>query len=437
VKACLAAFCILLLFLPAVSLANDNFDAEPILYRTAKEQNAVARLQEQLDSKEVQIERDEKFGYLPSLLKALEIPESSQMLVFSKTSLQRSRIAPRTPRAIYFNDEVYVGYCQAGNVLEISAADEQLGTCFYTLPQERQASPRFEREGESCLTCHAPGSSHRLPSHLVRSVYVDASGLPMLAEGSFRVDHTTPIEQRWGGWYVTGTHGDQKHLGNLIVRQRTVQHPVENEKGQNVTELDAFLNVKNYLTPHSDLVALMVFEHQTQVHNAITQANFHSRQALHYNATLNRELGEPEDHRWGSTTSRIHSAGDTLLKCLLMCEEAKLTAPIQGTSGFAQEFAAKGSKDADGRSLRDLDLQTRLFKYPCSYLIGSKSFLALPQEVKDYVLTRLHDVLTGKDTSSEFSHLSVEDRQAILKILQDTMPELFDAGKVAVTTVNR
>jgi hypothetical protein len=253
----------------------------------------------------------------------------------------------------------------------------------------------------------------------------------MLAEGSFRVDHTTPIEQRWGGWYVTGTHGSQQHLGNLIVREKELQHPVQNPAGQNVTQLDAYLNVKNYLTPHSDLVALMVFEHQTQMHNAITRASFQTRQALHYNATLNQELGESADHRWGSTTSRIHSAGDGLLKCLLMCDEAKLTAPITGTSEFAQEFSVRGTKDSHGRSLRALDLQTRLFKYPCSYLFDSASFRALPVEVKGYVLSRLQDVLTGKDTSSDFAHLNAADRQVIFEILKETMPEVFEEARIA------
>lgn len=404
--------------------AQDEFDREPILYSTAPESNPVSQIQARLNAGETVLKHEPHFGYLRSVLQALNVPESSQMLVFSKTSLQRSKIAPRTPRSIYFSDESYVGFCQAGDVIEISVADPQLGTCFYTLDQKASEAPRFVRQGDSCLTCHTSSSTHGLPGHLVRSVFTDTSGFPILSAGGYRVDHTTPMEHRWGGWYVTGTHGPQNHLGNLIVQGDEVKEPVDNSKGRNVTSLADFVDVENFLTPHSDLVALMVMEHQTQAHNALTRANFVTRQALHHEAALNRELGEPADHRWESTNSRIRSGGDPLVKCLLMSEEAKLTAPIQGTCTFATEFAARGPRDSKGRSLRDLDLQTRLFRYPCSYLIYSASFDSLPAEVKDYVLAQLLSVLTGKNTSKEFAHLTPADRQTILEILRETKPGL-------------
>lgn len=227
-------------------------------------------------------------SYLPSLLKALNVPIESQMLVFSKTSLQMRRISPRTPRAIYFNDDVYVGFCQTGDVLEISAVGPQLGTVFYTLTQEENEKPQFQRRNDNCLVCHNSSRTEGVPGHLVRSLYVDASGQPLLSAGSRMVDHTTPIEQRWGGWYVTGTHGLQKHLGNLIVRGRDVQEPVDNSAGQNVSDLKDCLNLERYVSPHSDIVALMMQEHQVLVHNRIVKANFDTRQALptpHHNAT--------------------------------------------------------------------------------------------------------------------------------------------------------
>jgi hypothetical protein len=187
--------------------------------------------------------------------------------------------------------------------------------------------------------------------------------------------------------------------------------------------------VANYLTPHSDLVALMVFEHQTQAHNRIAQALIGTKQALHYQATLNKELGEPADHKWESATRRIASAGEALAKYLLFCGEAKLDGPVAGTSEFAKEFAARGPFDKKGRSLREFDLTTRLFKYPCSYLIYSKGFQSLPAEVKAHTLKRMHAVLTGVDTSAAFAHLSAADRAAILEILRDTLPDLPEYWK--------
>jgi hypothetical protein len=345
--------------------------------------------------------------------------------------LQRQRITPKTPRAVYFSDDVYVGYCQRGDVLEISAVDPQLGTVFYTLDQQPTETPRFKRQGDSCLICHSSGNTQNVPGHVVRSVFPDRGGQPILSEGSHRVDHTTPFEKRWGGWYVTGTHGGQRHMGNVTHNPRDITEMEPASGGQNVTDLQPLFRASHYLTPHSDLVALMVLEHQAQMHNFITRASFTVREALHYQQQLNRDLKEAPDHRWPSTDSRIASAGDALLKYLLFCEEAPLAEPIAGTSEFAAEFAARGPRDHKGRSLRDLDCQRRLFKYPCSYLIYSPSFDAMHAEMRDYVLTRLHRILTGEDADPAFAHLTAEDRRAILEIVRDTKFNLPDQWQAA------
>ena len=371
----------------------------------------------------MQLEYSDQQGYLPALLKALEVPTESQLLVFSKTSLQRHRISPRTPRAVYFNDDVYVGYCRSGDVLEISAVDPQLGAVFYTLDQRPGAAPRVMRQTENCLVCHSSSRTEGVPGHLVRSLFVDLGGQPILSAGSYSVDHSTPLAQRWGGWYVTGTHGSQTHMGNLVIRGQDVIQPVDNEQGQNVTQLADRLPVDKYLTPHSDLIALMILEHQTLVHNRLTKANYVARQALQYEIEMNRALGEPADNRMESTTRRIHSAGNDLVDALLLVDEAKLSAPIQGTSDYAATFSQKGPRDRQGRSLRDLDLQRRLFKYPCSYLLYSPTFDGLPSEMKDYVWQRLWDVLSNPP-DAKFKHISPADRQAIVEILRATKRDL-------------
>jgi hypothetical protein len=402
----------------------DGIEREPINYNTAAADNALVALQERINAGKAELRFADDHGYLPAVLKELNIAPSSQVLVFSKTSFQRERISPKTPRALYFNDDVYVGFCLRGDVLEFSAVDANLGTAFYTLDQEPDDTPRFVRQKDNCLTCHASSATGGAPGHLVRSVFTDRIGLPILSAGTFRIDHGSPFAERWGGWYVTGTHGKQKHMGNWVVQNRKDPEAEGNANGQNVTELKSRFTVANYLTPHSDIVALMVFEHQTQAHNRIAQALVTTRQALHYQQTLNKELGEPPGHRWDSVTRRIESAGDALAKYFLFSGEAKLEGEVKGTSEFAKEFAARGPFDKKGRSLRQFDLKTRLFKYPCSYLIYSKGFAALPKEVKDYTLKRIHEVLTGKDTSPAFTHLSAEDRQAVLEILRETLPEL-------------
>jgi hypothetical protein len=246
----------------------------------------------------------------------------------------------------------------------------------------------------------------------------------MLASGTYRIDHTSPLENRWGGWYVSGTSGKQKHMGNLVVRGRRRPEDIDNTPNLNVTDLGKYVKTDRYLTPHSDVVALMVLEHQAEMHNLLGRANYQTRIALRDEAELNKALGRPADYRSESTTSRIKSAGEPLVKYLLFSGEARLTDAVKGTSGFAEEFVKRGPRSYDGRSLRDLDLHTRLFKYPCSYLIYSESFDALPGAVKDYVLRRVYDVLTGKDTGEDFGHLSAADRKAILEILCETKPGL-------------
>lgn len=415
------------LFIAALSTAGmlhaDDFDREPINYATSQPDNCISRLQQKIDQGSATLKFDRR-GYLASVLNELDVSPTTQMLVFSKTSLQRHRIEPATPRALYFNDNVYVGFCQAGEVLEISAVDPQLGTAYYTLEQQPSDKPQFTRQTDSCLLCHSSTQATGIPGNLVRSVYPDAGGFPILSSGSFRIDQTSPLEKRWGGWYVTGRHGTQKHLGNLIVKGKQEPEEIDNSQGHNVTDLSSRLDLDPYLMPHSDIVALMVMEHQTMAHNLLTQANFTTRQALHYQETLNRELHEPPGHRWESTKSRIKSVGEPLVKYLLFSGEAKLQSPITGTSGFAEHFVRQGPRDPHGRSLRDLDLQTRLFKYPCSYLIYSPSFDALPSDVRDYTLQRLWSILQGTDQSPEFAHLSPEDRTAIREILIATKPNL-------------
>jgi len=406
----------------AATLAQE-FEQEPIRYSQSQPDNRVSRLIDRIHAGEIKLHHEEHFGYLRSLLAELDVPTESQMLVFSKTSLQRQRIAPRTPRALYFADDVYVGFCQEGEVLEVTAVDPQLGAVFYTLDQDTTLAPRLRRQTDNCLICHGSSQTKEIPGHVVRSVFADASGLPVLSSGTYRVDQTTPLKNRWGGWYVTGTHGDQTHLGNLIVRGRLDRDDVDNSAGLNQTCLDGRLDTSHYLTPHSDIVALMVLEHQTDAHNYLTRANFLTRQAMHHQQSLNRELKEPPDRMWDSTKSRIKSAGEPLVEYLLFSGEAKLTATIHGTSGFAEQFAHRGPRDRHGRSLRDLDLTTRLFKYPCSYLVYSSSFAALPREAKDYVLHRMHEVLSGQERSDKFKHLSDADRAAIDEILTDTLPE--------------
>jgi len=398
-----------------------EIERAPIHYNTTPVNDRVQQLKLRLEEGSAKLEWDGKHGWLPSVLRQLDIPMSSQTLVFSKTSLQLRRISPAKPRAIYFNDDTYVGWVQRGEVIELSAVDPVQGGIFYTLKQQQTERPEIVRDRGDCLTCHASSKTKGVPGYLVRSVFVSDEGQPHFGLGTTTTDHSTPFSKRFGGWYVSGTHGNMRHRGNVIAREDR-SNPIDPDKGANLTDLSGLFRVERYLEPNSDLVALMVLEHQSQMHNLITSGSYDCRHAVHHQKIMNRALDRPLDHETESTRSRIISAGDKLLRYMLFVDECKLESPVKGMSRFARHFSSLGPRDRKGRSLRDLDLERRMFRYPCSFLIYSESFDNLPAPLLAHVETRLIRVLRGEDGSGEFSHLSLENRAAILEILIDTKP---------------
>ena len=416
---------LVLLGLATFAHAELPIDQEPINYRTATATDPISRLQGKLDRGELTLKFvEERQGYLRSVLEALKVPEESQTLVFSKTSFQHGRISPRMPRALYFGDDTYIGWVQGGDVLEIATVDPQLGATFYLLDQQKAAKPQFLRQTDSCIQCHISGKTKDVPGLMLRSVFTNKSGYPEYSAGSFLTDQSSPIKERWGGWYVTGKHGNQRHMGNVVVTNETHPEQLDFEAGANRTDLKGLVDTSPYLNGYSDIVALMVKEHQTQMQNLIIFANYQTRIGRHYDAGMNKSFGEPPDRITRSTQRRIKDAAEKLVAYMFFSEETRLTAPIEGSSSFAAKFATQGPRDQKGRSLRDLDLKTRLFKYPCSYLIYSNSFDALPALMKEQVFKRLKAVLTSEDKRAEFAHLSEIDRRAILDILLETKPGL-------------
>jgi hypothetical protein len=412
-------------------LPNDA-EHEAIAYSSSAPTDSIARLQEKIDDGEVKLVYDEHRGYLPSLLDRLEIPVSSQGLVFSRTSLQVDRISPWTPRAIYFNDDVYVGWVQGGPVVEIASADPNLGAVFYTLSQNESVPPRFERQTTTCLMCHDSSSiTGGVPGFILRSVFPDRYGYVIASVRDGATTDRTPLEKRWGGWYVTGSPGEERHAGNsmsplLLHEIGNVSHYLSStdlSSGQNESSLEGRFDTKPYLSPHSDAVALLILAHQSYLHNLITRASYEARKALYDEKLVIEQVGEPKGAHLTTTLNRVQRATEPLVRGLLFVKEAPLPSPIEGTSGFASEFSRRGPRDREGRSLRDLDLKRRLFRYPLSYLIYSESFDALPAVVKETVYRRLGEVLRGEDESSEFAHLDASDRAAILAILRDTKPD--------------
>ena len=413
--------------LPLQSVPTHRYDIEyPVMnYSGAPLTDPVARLRERLDRDEAELEFDDtRHGYLASLLRELGVDPASQLLVFSTTSLQIEFITPETPRALYYTDDVYVAWEPGAPAIEIASMDPNLGPVFYTLTQEDTADVRFERRME-CLACHDSYSltGGGVPRFMVGSGFTGDRGQQVTHEGWILVDDRTPLQRRWGGWYVTGTHGDQTHMGNWVIRNVDELYEIDLAPTGNVTDLSTFIDTRPYLGNHSDIVALMMIDHQTRLQNIITRVNYDTRTLLADNMRGDAEDGLPPEIQ-----AAIDAIAEPLAEALLLVGEAELTDEIRGTSGFADKFASQGPYDGQGRTLRELDLSRRLFRYPCSYLIYSDAFEALPLVTRRFIYRRLASILTGEDTGATFAHLSLGDRQAILQILRETKPEFAALG---------
>jgi hypothetical protein len=379
-------------------------DDAAIQYGQRPVDDPVARLEQRLEDGQAKLEvASNGWGYLPSVLKLLGVNPDSQALVFSKTSTQAEKIGPRTPRAVYFNDDVTVGFVRDSDILEIAALDPRQGVQFYVLVNAPE--PAFARS-DGCLRCHQGAVTLGIPGLLVSSVH-PVSQARSEHGNSFMTDHRTPLSGRWGGWYVTGTTGSQTHLGN----NTNLVDPVRSggpsaQPTQNLTSLADRFDTSKYPVPTSDIVALMTLEHQTRMTNLMIRIGWDSR------------MGMPAD--------KLNPEIEEMLKYMLFADEEPLREAVKGVSTFTETFPRRGPRDSQGRCLRDFDLKTRLFRYPLSYMIYSSAFDGMPEKVRDRVYRRLYEILTGQDSSKTFAHLSPEIRGAILEIVHETKPGLPD-----------
>jgi hypothetical protein len=395
----------------AIAQRPDAFSesrAHPAIdYNSAPVNTAMTELNRKLDEGKATLTFDPTSGYLRSVLDALGVPIESQMLVYTQTSMQAPKINMQNPRGVYFNDNVSVAWVRGGTVLEAWAQDPRQGTVFYTLDQEPASAPRFGRRLE-CVTCHVTWDTLGVPGPTVLTTFPRKTDRDY-ADGH-SVDHRSDIAERWGGWYVTGRRAPVRHMGNLPL---FMSAPIPERAAARVSVEGAF-DLAGYPTPYSDVIALMVFEHQTRMMNLITRAGWESR----VGAT---RKGDPS-----VSATRVRSAVSDLVDYMLFVDEAPLPERIEGSSGFAERFSAMGPHDAKGRSLRELQLDARLMRYPLSYMIYSPAFDALPGDAKDAAYRRLREVLSGGDSDPKFAHLTPPVRQAIIEILRDTKADVVD-----------
>jgi hypothetical protein len=356
----------------------------------------VARLNEALARHERALTRDPRTGYLVSILEALDLTAESQLLVFSKTGVQRAYTGPHTPRALYFDQAVAVAYVAGAPMIEVAADDPQQGIVFYTLDQTA-AAPSFTRQ-TSCLSCHVSPGTLGVPGLIARSHTVGDDGNVRPQTVPRDVDHQTRHPDRWGGWFVTSEgapppYQQLAHMGNVTF------------SGKGNTSNQVFVDwmtsepeTRGYLSSASDIAGLLLFDHQVHAINLMTRLNVEARAASDQVPRLANELAD----------------------YLLFAGEAPPLSPLTPRPGFAASLASKVPTDRLGRSFGQLDMDTRLLRYPCSYMIYSDAFEALPAAVKQSVYRRMIGTLTADDPRATRARL--DDRRAVLEILRETKP---------------
>ena len=410
-----------------------------IAYTSRPLHDPVAALIARVERGEQRLAFDPQRGYLPAVLEALKIHEDSQVLVFSKTSFQAAKINPQNPRALYFNDAVSVGWVRGAEYLEFAAQDPEQGAIFYTLVRSEAGTPTFTRD-YSCLACHISESTMQVPGMFAGSLYPNPTGMPMYAP-VYYTDHRSRFEQRWGGWYVTGQHGTARHIGNGVVTDPLNLLSISTAANQNLRSLAARFDATGYASGHSDIVALMALEHQMHLANLLTRVAWEARidspegRAIveSRNTPSAREPGSgavieatrPAPRAMAGLRSRpLRDAVVEIVDYMLFVDEVAFEGPVEGTSGFTQRFSAEGPRDSKGRSFRQFDLERRLLRYPCSYMIYSAQFEALPAVVRQAIYERIGVVLTGGDPDPIYQKLTPADRTAIIEILRETKTDL-------------
>jgi hypothetical protein len=390
-----------------------------IAYTKAPVSNVVAELNAKLADGSVRLRFDGRAGYLQSALDALDLRTDSQLLLFSQTSLQAARINPANPRALFFNDRAALGWVRDGDVIEVAAHDATLGTVFYTLEQKPPAAtadapPQFRR-AFICLGCHVTSDTLGVPGLLAFSTTESGPGSLMRAVA---MDQRTPLAARWGGWLVTGSAGSADHRGNALPA-------LDAARRRDLGSVDGLFDPDGYRAASSDVGALLVFSHQTQMMNLLTRIGWEARAAdprLH-------PASPPSPDADQRVADMMRGIAAEVVDYMLFVDEAPLPSGVRAAPGFVSRFSAGGPRDAKGRSLHELDLTRRLQKYQCSYLIYSPAFDALPPAAKEPLYRRLWDVLSGGERAERYRRaLSREDRQAIVEILRDTkkdLPEYF------------
>ena len=401
---------LMLLMIAPSALAEtsyQDFEMPPHDYFKRTPTDRFTQMKAALESGQLKLDLSGEKEFLASFLQAMDVPASSQMLVFSTTSLQLSLINPSNPRALYFSEDIYVGYIPGGRI-EIVSLDPELGAIFYIfdIPQNREPV-RVERSTR-CMNCHAGEETGHVPGLVVKSVLPGLTGGSLVAYRINKSGHTIPLEERLGGWYVTGLDGVTNHWGNSLGQFNAGNLvKIRNNPGER-------FRFARYLTSTSDILAHLIHEHQVGFVNRVIEATYRTRTVLQVNSG---KLSAAQDQE-------LNQQANEIVRYLLFVDESALPAGgIEGDPIFKGEFQSN-RRAVNGAALKDLELKTRLFKHRCSYMIYSTVFSGLPKVMKDRVYRKLGDALSVATEEAEYKFLGPEEKQLIREVLRGTLKDL-------------
>jgi len=399
------------LFCIAATLPEPDYhdlDRPPHEYHTRQPRDRFTKLKDDLESGRLPVDRSSEKAFVESLLRALEIPLSSQMLVFSTTSLQLRMITPANPRALYFNEDIYIGWVPGGQI-EVLSLDPELGAIFYIFDPPRNDLPVRAARSARCMNCHAADDTGHVPGLLVKSVLSGERGGSLK---SFRIEqtgHQIPFAERFGGWYVTGDTRLSTVLGNTFGRY------VDGTLTKAPLEPGRYFDFARYPVATSDVLPQLVHEHQAGFVNRVVEAGYRARTYLHAgNGQLSEAHGKLLDEQ-----ARL------ITRYLLFADEAPLPpGGVRGDTAYQTDFLKTRRAAPGGASLKDFDLRTRLFRHRCSYMIYSPVFTALPAALKQRIYAELAVALHPAQPAAVYAYLPAPEKQAIRAILRATVPDL-------------
>ncbi|MDF1812203.1 MAG: hypothetical protein P1V20_08310 [Verrucomicrobiales bacterium] len=386
-----------------------NLDAPEHSYWTRDLHDPFTAIKDELESGRLPLDFSSEKAFVTSLLQHLRIPVSSQTLVFSTTSLQLSLISPRSPRALYFNEEIYVGYVPGGKI-EIISMDPELGGIFYIFDIPKRGRTIEIQRSQRCMNCHSDEDTRDSPGLVIKSVIPGQRGGSLDSYRRHETGHQIPFHERFGGWYVTGGENLGSHHGNVIgnfSKEGIVTRPVE--PGHT-------FDWSIFPVQTSDALAHLLHEHQAGFVNRVLETHYLAR------GWLKQGNGQMLSRHETDLDAQV----DLLVRYLLYADEAEFPAgEISGDAQFKTEFRANRLTSSDGKSLKDFDLKNRMFRFRCSYMIYSPVFRKLPPMVKDAVYQKMEKILSaGRESDKTFAYLPHDERKSIREILRQTHPDL-------------